>query len=93
MGAGPDRDPIARDVEAELGADRGDAGKPRADRGRVEVRQVEIDVRVPGRLHLRDDRPADHVARRQFAALVVVGHEAMAVAIDQVAPLRRAWPR
>ena len=50
------------------------------------MRQVEIDVRVPRLLHLRDDRLADHVARGQLAARIVLGHEAMAVAIDQPGP-------
>ena len=49
-------------------------------------RQIEIDVRMPGLFHLRDDRPADDVARSQFGPLVVVGHEAVAVAIDQLGP-------
>ena len=47
---------------------------------------VEIDVGVPGLLHLADDGQADHVARGQFAAGVVVGHEAVAVAVHQPGP-------
>ncbi len=86
MGAGPHRNPVARDVEAELGARAGDARKAGPHRGRIEVRQIEIHVRVPRPFHLRHDRPADDVARGQLAARVVVGHEAMAVPIDQHGP-------
>ena len=50
---------------------------------------IEIDVRMPRFFHLRDDGPADHVARGQLAARIVIGHEAMAVAIDQSAPSPR----
>ena len=55
-------------------------------RSRIEVRQVEIDVRMPRLFHLADDRLAHHVARGQLAARVVVGHEAVAVAIDEPGP-------
>ena len=61
-------------------------GKRRQHPLRIEVRQVEIDVRVPRLLHLADARQAHHVARGQLAARIVVGHEAVAVAIDQPGP-------
>ena len=48
--------------------------------------QVEIDVRMPRLRHLGDDRPADDVARGEFGPRVVVGHEAVAVAIDEPGP-------
>ena len=83
MRARPDGNPVAGDVQIELGADGGDAGKAAANPLRIEVRQVEIDVRMPRLFHLADDGQADHVARGQFAARIVVGHEAVAVAIDQ----------
>ena len=86
MGAGPDGNPLAGDVQAELGAHRGNAGKPRQHPAGVQVRQIEIDVGVPGPLHLADDGQADDVAGGQFAAGIVVGHEAVAVAIDQPGP-------
>ena len=86
MGARPDRNPVAGDVQIELGADRGDARKTAHHPLRIEVRQVEIHVRVPRLLHLADDGQADHVARGQLAARIVVGHEAVAVAIDQPGP-------
>ena len=57
---------------------------------RIEMAQIEIDVRMPRLFHLRDDRLADHVARGQLAARIVVGHEAMAGAIDRAGRLRRA---
>src|SRR5262245_52033141 len=46
---------------------------------------VEIDVRVPRFFHLRDDCAAYYVARGQLGALVVVGHEAVAAAVDEPA--------
>ena len=58
-------------------------GNRARDAGRIEMRQVEIHVGVFGLLHLADDRQADDVARRQLAAGIVLGHEAMAVAVDQ----------
>ena len=41
---------------------------------------------MPRLFHLADDGQADHVARGQLAARIVVGHEAVAVAIDQPRP-------
>jgi hypothetical protein len=41
------------------------------------VRDVEIDAVQPVLLHLEVDRARHDVARRQFGALVVVGHEAV----------------
>ena len=61
-------------------------GKRLADLHRIEVGQVEIDVRVPGLFHLADDGQADHVARGQLAAGIVVGHETVSVAVDQPGP-------
>ena len=52
----------------------------------LQVGHVEVDVRMPGALHLADNRRADHVARGQFRAGVVVGHEAVAVAVHQMGP-------
>ena len=86
MGAGPDRNPVAGDVQIELGAHGGDAGKAAHHPLRVEMRQVEVHVRVPRLLHLADDGQADHVAGRQFGAGIVIGHEAVAVAVDQPGP-------
>ncbi|MCY1517339.1 hypothetical protein D9M68_520160 [compost metagenome] len=56
---------------------------------RAKMAHLDIDPahrpRAPG-AHFGVDAPADHVARGPFAALVVVGHEALAVAVEQVAP-------
>jgi hypothetical protein len=41
------------------------------------VRNVEIDAIQPALFHLEVDRPGDDVARCEFAARVVVRHEAV----------------
>ena len=46
---------------------------------------VEIDVGGVGLEHLREDRSADDVPRGQFGGLAVVGHEAVAVHVEQEA--------
>ena len=81
---GPHGNAVAGDIEIELRADRRDAGEPRQHPLRIEMRHVEIDVRMPRLLHLADDGKADHVAGGKLGAGIVVGHETMAVAIDQV---------
>ena len=43
------------------------------------VRDVEIDAIQAALFHFEVDGPGDHVARRQFGALIVRGHEAGAV--------------
>ncbi len=71
---------------SELLADRRNPREPRPHPRRLQMRQIEIDVRVPRLLHLADDRPAHHVARGQLRPGIVLGHEAAAVAIDEVRP-------
>ena len=60
-----------------------DARKTRAYALRIEMRQIEIHVRMARFLHLRHDRAAHHVARRELSSIIVLGHEAQAIAIDQ----------
>ena len=84
MSAGTHGNAVRRDVDAKLGARGCDTRKTLRDELGVEMTQVKIHVCVPRLLHLADDRLRNNVARRQFAALVVVVHEAVAVSVDQV---------
>ena len=52
-------------------------------RSGVQMAQIQKHARLPRLLHLRDDRPAHDVARRQLGPLVVVGHEPPAGRVDQ----------
>ena len=45
--------------------------------------QIEKHARLPRLFHLRDDRLAHHIARRELGPLVVIGHEPPARRIDQ----------
>jgi hypothetical protein len=51
------------------------------------MRDVEIDAIQPALLHLEVDGPGHHVARCEFAAWVVAGHEAAAVGQQQASAL------
>ena len=62
----------------------GDPGKALVDEVRVEVGEVEIDVRVLRLGHLGDDRPGDVVARGELGVGVVFGHEPHAVTVAEV---------
>ena len=86
MGAGPHRNPIAGEIEAKLPADLGHAGKPLPHDRRVEVREIEIHIGVVGAVHHLGDRPGDDVARSEFCTIVEVGHEAVAIAVDEPGP-------
>ena len=46
--------------------------------------QIEKDVGRVRLRHLSDDRPAHYVARRKFAAFVVILHETVSVLIDEL---------
>ena len=87
VGRRHDRDRLAGDVDAQLRAAGVDGREVRAqevlalvgdDRSRVEPDMVDAVL-----LHLEVDRPGHDVARRQFGALVVGRHEALA---DPVGP-------
>ena len=79
MGRRHDRDRFARDVDAELQALGMDVGKVLAHERLALVRDVEEDAIQAALLHLEVDGARHHVARSQLAALVVAGHEALAV--------------
>src|SRR6185369_13175317 len=83
MSAGADGDGIASYVDAEFGASTGDAGEALANKLRIAVTEVEEYAGLAGFFHLGDDRLANDVARGELAALIVVGHEAMAVGVDE----------
>jgi hypothetical protein len=49
------------------------------EKGRRLVRDVEVDTVQAALLHFEIDGPGDDVARREFGARIVPGHEAPAV--------------
>ena len=76
-----DRDRLLGDVDAERrAASRRCSGNAPSDELRLAVRDVEVDVIEADALDLMVDRAGDDVARRELAALVVVGHEPLAAA-------------
>ena len=79
-----DRNPVAGQVESELRTDSADVGKPLGDKRLFHVSQVEIHTGVLRFLHLFGDRLADDVSRGELFQFVVVGHEPVPVAVDQV---------
>ena len=82
MLGGHDRDRLARDVDAEAHQLFVDVGEVLLHEIGLAVADVEMDIIEPVALDLMVDRPRDDVARSQLAALVIVGHEAMAGARD-----------
>src|SRR5712692_4206611 len=76
VSAGPDRDEILGNIEAEASADLINTGKSIPDKLCVQVRQVEVDVGVLGAIHAAEDSLGDHVARRQLSPWVFFEHEA-----------------
>ena len=82
-----DRDRLARDVEAVVGAEAVDLREARRDEPRIEVRDVEQDVVRVRRQHALADGAGDDVARGQLGAVVVSGHEALAVGVAEEAAL------
>ena len=79
MSTGADRNPVARDVEVEVAAEPVDSRKPLANPFRVEVRKVEVHVRVLGLRHLSGDRQRNYVPGRQFRQGMKRRHESLAV--------------
>src|SRR5690606_199428 len=64
-----------------------DAGEPFGEAFAAEVPHVEVDVRVAGAGHLLEHGAGDDVARGEVGAFVVVGHEAVAVDVEEDAAL------
>ncbi|MNT31604.1 hypothetical protein D3C72_1674490 [compost metagenome] len=80
--------PAAREIEAAVLAPVDHAGEGPGDLLRTQVAHLDIDAaHRPGAAgtHLGVDAAADHVTRGALAAGVVVGHEALAIAIEQIA--------
>ena len=76
MLGGDDRDRLARDVDAQAEQFLVDVGKVAGDEFGLAVTDVEVDVIEPVTLDLIVDRARHDVARGEFAALIVIGHEA-----------------
>ena len=77
------RDRLARDVDAEFQAACVDVGEMLLEEGGRLVRDVEIDAVQAAFFHFEVDGARHDVARRQFGARVVLGHEAGAVGQQQ----------
>ena len=75
---------IASEIQTKLRTHFSDVRKTQADAVWFDRRQIQIDARVRRLCHLQSDRLADHIARCQFAGGVVVVHESMAEAVDQM---------
>ena len=76
--AGRDRHGLRGDVDAMRGAQRRHGGKVPVQPGARPVRDVQVHVGQIETRHLGPDRARHDVARRQFRARVVRGHEALA---------------
>src|SRR5438270_7074438 len=77
-----DRDRLLGDVDAEPEQLVVDVGEMRADEILVAMRDVEMDIVETEALDLMVDGAGDDVARRELAALVELGHEPLAAALD-----------
>lgn len=82
---GLDGDEIVGGVDVELFQELRELREACFEGAGGEVADVEIDVREIRFADLGDDRPADDVARGEFEGWVIILHEAVAVAIDEVA--------
>ena len=78
------RDGLARDVDAQAEAARVDGGEVFLEEGLSEMAGVEPDMVEAVFFHLEVDGAGDDVARRQFQALIVRGHEPCAHAVRRV---------
>src|SRR6185295_19932635 len=73
---------LRRNIDAEPEQFLVDVGEMPADELGLAVRNIEVDVVEPETLDLMVDRPGHDVARRKLGALVELGHEALAAALD-----------
>src|SRR5579862_3165787 len=87
MGPRPYGDQVSGEVEAELGAHLFNMRKPLVDELWRQVRQIEIDARMPRLGHLLGDRTTHDVARRQLQGWIVVPHEAIPGYVAKVSTL------
>ena len=75
---------VVREIEPELRAHLADMGEPLVDDPRGQMRQIEVDARVPRLCHLGSNGAAHHVARRELQGGIVIPHEAVARHVAQV---------
>ncbi len=73
-------------IDVELGQELGQLREAIFERLGGQMADIEIDVREIRLADLLDDRAAYHVSRGQFTCGVIILHEAIAVAIDEIRP-------
>ena len=83
MGTGPYRNAIAGYIEAKLSTDFRHPGKSLPNHRRIEVRQVEVYIRMLCVTHHFGDGPGNDITRRQFRSIVEGWHESPPFAIDE----------
>ncbi len=87
MGRRVNRNRVRRGINLKLTAQPHNRRKPLGEPHRVEMANIEEDVREPGSANLLNDATTHNVARGQFSVVVVLGHESMAVPVDEFATL------
>ena len=84
VGGGMDGDEVLADVDVEFVHELGELGEALAEFFGGQVANIQENVGEMGLADLFDDGAADDVARGELAIFVIVKHEAVAVAIDEV---------
>jgi len=87
VGGGGDRDGLTGDVQAVIQAGAVYLGEVSGDAGVVQVGDVQEDVVGGGLVHAVEDGAGDDVAGGELGPVVVFGHEAGAVAVQEDAAL------
>ena len=91
MRGGGDGDAGLKDVDAEFLADLDDVGEAVVDAIALNRPKIEVNAgidRIDGCfLQVAENGAADHISGGQFAVGVIVEGKALALSIDQVAPL------
>lgn len=83
MGGGSNRDELACRIEAVIVKVLGHLRKSGYEAGRIDVTNIQEYVGRRRASKSVMDGTADHVARRQFRALVVIGHETTSIGVTQ----------
>ena len=78
MGCWNDRNRLMGDIDPKLETCLVNGRKTFPDEFRLQMRDIEVDARLPSTLHLRIDGPGHDVARGKFMTLVIFSHEALA---------------
>ena len=84
---GTNGDHVFGDINSKTFTQYADQRKPPLEVNFVKMPNIQIHMRGAGFQHPVQDRPADHIARRQFAGRVVFFHERFVVAVPQHAAL------